>query len=489
MPVSVRVAYPRRGYYGPPRRPRTTPTGPDRYYHGTVIDATQGVSVKGVHWKRYGIKPDYYMVGGVVMREKPNVKWFSPLVNGRPVDLGLKQGDKVFLSGKFKGQDTYGRSGGDMLGDVKILSEQEFKGATGYPGGAQESGGKAPTPEPESEPSPTPSPTPSPLPTPGPGPGSSPTPRQPEVQGLKQIMDKIDEVRNRRDELIRSIKDKLAGIIPEYVGMADSTWNNLSSASAAAHLDNISPMSISASMNRIQDAIQKVQAQENDEDARKIAMHAVPEMSLNKARPLSPSTFLSMAQALLDHADSMVALASENPEGIGQIDFGKVSVQIPGTNETMQLAPLFGKEDFDQGVDHIEQDFIGPLNAEIDKARRAEEGGWPEFDHNVPGMPKSSNAPMGKDAILNELQEMDRKYLYAVGQINDALEQVPEVHELPKIGNNLRALFSRLDLVAYEVPQSERSNFEKIKAAKMSEIRNRERSRTASWVLRNCKWS
>jgi len=243
------------------------------------------------------------------------------------------------------------------------------------------------------------------------------------------------------------------------------------------------------SPNRIQDAIQKVQAQENDEDARKIAMHAVPEMSLNKARPLSPGTFLSMAQALLDHADSMVALASENPEGIGQIDFGKVSVQIPGTNETMQLAPLFGKEDLEMGIDHIEQDFIGPLNAEIDKARRAEDGGWPEFDHNVPGMPKSSNAPMGKDAILNELQEMDRKYSNAVGQINDALEQVPEVHELPRIGNNLRALFARLDLVAYEVPQSERSNFEKIKAEKMSEIqRPRHRSvHLTSWVLRNCK--
>jgi len=312
-------------------------------------------------------------------------------------------------------------------------------------------------------------------------------------------MDKIDEAKNRRDELIRSIKAKLAGIIPEYVGMVDSTWNNLSSAVAGAHLDKNWPGPPHdrhpISPNRIQDAIQKVQAQENDEDARKIAMHAVPEMSLNKARPLSPGTFLSMAQALLDHADSMVALASENPEGIGQIDFGKVSVQIPGTNETMQLAPLFGKEDLERGVDYIEQDFIGPLNAEIDKARRAEDGGWPEFDHNVPGMPKASNAPMGKDAILNELQEMDRKYSNAVGQINDALEQVvllefrayrgPEVHELLRIGNNLRALFARLDLVAYEVPQSERSNFEKIKAEKMSEIQ----SRTASWVLRNCKWA
>lgn len=453
-------------------------------------------------WRRYEVQPDYYMVGGVVMRENKPIKWFA---KGTPDgDLGLKKGDKIFLSGKYKNADMFnGVDRGDMLGDVRVLSEQAFKDATGYPGGKREGGGEVPPPEaqPEAEAKPVPDAPGTPAQEPGKTPANTPSEKPPCVEKVDALLETISGFKPKREDLIDAVKAKVKELLPEQAAMLHElkgAWTALTDVIVQSHMENPLEAQRKHLFFRVHEAVRQVQGSQDDEQARDIAMKQVPEMNMTKARPLSPRAFLSMGQALLDHAITMVDMASES---VGQaspvMDFGNVSAQVetaPGKTETIELKPLFGQNDMDQGVDHVEA-IIGSLNAEMDRARQAEAQEIPEFDHNVASIPKTSNVLMGKDAILNVLSEIAAKMTEANTQINEVLQKLPEFEELKKLSRSIPMAFERLDLMRWECP-SERARIDKEKVYRLSVIRTGGRGypentqpTSASWVLRNCKWA
>ena len=452
------------------------PSGPDRYYHGNIRDVRTGVAAGGRRWWLYVVRPDYYWVEGNVIRDAPLIKWFSK------VDLWKKIGEQVFLSGKFKEPSSIPPTA-DMLANVVIMDEASFKSKTGYPEGKMEGGG------------PPPAPAPSPLPPPPgketpPGGMQQPAPIPP-PPAAKPCVKKVDDLIAKLESTSKAISKAIKEGSDKAFAELEKVMPGGSKVLKEGHL----PRNV---ISRAEEAIRVLESPTPDENAMRFIEQNLPEVRAEAEAPISPRDFLDMAKALMDHALAAIDLAADDPDSVEKMDMGDVHATVGEGAKTVTLHPMFGPEDLSRGIDHIESVFLSPLQAEVSRAERETAQGIPEFQHDLPFIPKTLGKRVNRTEMTSVAKRELERLKAELDKAGKAMMSLPMFADLEEMSRTYQQDIKRLDLMKWDCP-SESSRITEWKNGHVSTLANllvaptpsaRQFWRDASsWVGRNCKFA
>jgi len=422
---------PYRPFSRPRRSRRRSPaaSGPDRYYHGKIIRAQSGAS-GARRWYLYVLQPDYYWVDGKVIREAPTIKWFTnvPMPNSR--GGMVKEGDEIFIKGKFREHSSI-RPSGDLIGNVLALKEEEFKKVTGYPAGRPEV-----KPEPE-----------------------KPKP-QPCSKRVDALMESLREAKKKMDDIRESGLKELDKQIPGSAKDQDL-------------------------FRRVQEANSFDEAYLETPDGRQSIQRVLPEVKTEHDVIVSPEVFLDIAKKLREHAMTVLNLAAEDPENASEWgDVGDISVTIepfPGEQETITLKPMFEPDDLMKGPDYVENEFIVPLQAEMERAEGARAQGIPEFDHQLPFVPQSVKRGRGGQEIREDVKRVYEDSKQKFESTKEAINKILEDLGISEAQESYRKAKQYLDLARWDCP-GDKDRIDKFK-------RDLELGKAAAWLDRSCRFA